>query len=66
MEIVHSGFDSIYFAVQGALSPSALKRFESLKNTIPKTVRTSHFRLTIVTTAIFFKVQENEAAMPML
>ena len=36
MEIVHSGFDSIYFAVQGALSPSALKRFESLKKYNPK------------------------------
>ena len=32
MTIVYSGFDSIYFAIQGALSPAALKRFETLKD----------------------------------
>ena len=32
MTIVYSGFDSIYFAIQGALSPAALKRFNHLKD----------------------------------
>jgi len=31
MEIVHSGFDSLYFSIQGALSAKAVKRYEGLK-----------------------------------
>lgn len=32
MQIIHSGFDSIYFSIQGALSPVARKRYERLKD----------------------------------
>lgn len=32
MKIVHSGFDSLYFSIQGALSAKAVKRYEELKN----------------------------------
>ena len=32
MKIVHSGFDSLYFSIQGALSEKALKRYEGLKS----------------------------------
>jgi len=31
MEIVHSGFDSLYFSIKGALSAKAVKRYEGLK-----------------------------------
>lgn len=32
MEIVHSGFDSLYFSIRGALSPASIERFEGLKD----------------------------------
>jgi uncharacterized protein YcfL len=32
MKIVHSGFDSLYFSLQGALSAQAIKRYEMLKS----------------------------------
>lgn len=32
MKIVHSGFDSLYFSIQGALSAKAVKRYEELKS----------------------------------
>ena len=45
MPIVYSGFDSIYFAIQGALSPAALKRFEQLKEQNTKTETNIYFHL---------------------
>ena len=32
MTIIYSGFDNIYFAIQGALSPTALKRLQHVKD----------------------------------
>ena len=31
MEIIHSGFDSLYFSIQGSLSANAVKHYEGLK-----------------------------------
>ena len=31
VKIIYSGFDTIYFAIQGALSQTTLKRLDSLK-----------------------------------
>lgn len=43
MKIVHSGFDSIYFAVRGALMPATLQRFEKLKEQALKDERDVSF-----------------------
>lgn len=32
MKIIHSGFDSLYFSMKGALLPAAVQRYESLKD----------------------------------
>lgn len=32
MKIVHSGFDSLYFSIRGALSPASIESFERLKD----------------------------------